>query len=339
MRTKSLYLVGSLFLAAAALHGQSPVFYAAAPPDCSSLGTSPVAIPNGSGGTLGYSCYVSGTFVWYDAGGGWGTSIIVAAPASGAIGVEYSFYDQSGNPQSLAGAVLGESANIGSANFQRFALFANQPAEIDLYGIGSTAPYTEAKGSVYAVIYCAEAKACANATPQLLYSAQPSHPWALSVPIVWDTNLSSQWSAEGIDNGSTHIVSLVIYNEETTAAAYAVRVYDSTGALKGTGTTLSIPPLQSLADGYYGQGGTLGVLLSEIVSPLPSGIFKIMVDGGTQLSAVEVLQFNGSSAATLQVAPDTAPTSTGAAPNAKPATPRRLLPRSAPGGLFRSLPL
>lgn len=337
MRTKSLYLAGSLFLAAAALHGQTPVFYSATQPDCSSLGTSPVAIPNGSGGTLGYSCYVSGTFVWYDAGGGWGTSIRVAAPASGAIGVEYSFYDQSGNPQSLDTAVLGDST-ISGGDFSRFALFANQPGEIELLGIAGTAPnHTEAKGSVYAVIYCAEAVACAKATPQLLYSALPSHPWSLSVPIVWDQTLSSQWSAEGIDDGSTQLVALVVYNAETTATTYTVRIYDSKGTLAGTGTTPAVPALQSLAGGYYGQGGTLGVLLSQVVSPLPSGLFKILVDGGTMLSAVEVLQFNGSSGTTLQVASDTAPGSTNAAPTAKHATPRRALPTAAPGGAFRSL--
>jgi hypothetical protein len=337
MSTKSLYLLGSLFLAAAALQGQTPVYYSATQPDCSSLGTLPVAIRNASSGTLGYSCYMSGTFVWYAAGGGWGTSIRVAAPASGAIGVDYSFYDQSGDPQSLDTRVLG-SPSTGSGNDFQFALLANQPAEINLLGLASTGPnYTEAKGSVYAVIYCPDAKTCSNATPQLLYSAQPYHPWSLSVPIVWDQSLSSQWSAEGVDDGTTNLVSLVVYNAETTAATYTVRIYDSKGTLAGTGITPSIPPLQSLADGYYGEGGTMGVLLSEIVSPLPSGLFKILVDGGTMLSAVEVLQFNGSSATAPQVAKDTAPSSSSSAASVPRLNVRNSRKASMPKSVFSAL--
>ncbi len=336
MRIKSLDLVGCLLLAVAAVYGETPLFYAAIPPDCSSLGSPPVAIPDGSGGTLGYSCYVSGTFNWYDAGSGWGTSIRVAAPASGAIGVEYSFYDQIGNPQSLATEVLGSPA-ISSINDYRAALYANQPVQIDLLGAGSAAPFNEAKGSVYAVIYCAVAATCAKATPQLLYSAQPSSSWSLSVPIVWDPSLSSQWSAEGIDDSTAQIVSLAVYNADTTAATYTVRIYDSKGSLVGTGDTPSVPPLRPLLDGYYGQGGTLGVLLSQIVSPLPSGVFKILIDGGTHLSAVQVLQFNGSSAVALQVAPDTAPTSASAAAPIHFSR-RTVLPMAAPYGVFRSLP-
>jgi hypothetical protein len=37
---------------------------------------------------------------------------------------------------------------------------------------------------------------------------------------------------------------------------------------------------------------------------LPSGPFKVVVDGGSVPSIVEVLQFNGPSATTLQVAED-----------------------------------
>jgi hypothetical protein len=338
MRTKSLYLAASLLLAGAALHGQSPVFYSATPPDCSSLGTSPVTIPNGAGGTLGYSCYVSGTFVWYDAGGAWGTSIRVAAPQSGAIGVDYSFYDQGGNPQSLDTAVLG-SSTTSSGDDLRFALSANQPSEINLFGMAGTGPnYTEAKGSVYAVIYCAGAKTCADAVPQLLYSAEPSRSYTLSAPIVWDQSWSSQWSAEGIDDGSTHLISLAFYNAATTATSYTVRIYGSQGALVGMGLTPPVPPLQSLAGSYYGQGGTLGVLLSQIVHPLPAGLFKIQIDGGTQPSALEVLQFNGSSATTLQAAPDTAPFSPIGGESVRRPAPRRTLPLAIRGGSFQGLP-
>ena len=92
MRIQPLRRIGLIVLAAAALHGQT--YYSATKPDCSSLaGESAVAITNSSGTTIGYSCYVSGAFIWLAAGGGWGTSIRVAAPASAPIGVEYSFYD------------------------------------------------------------------------------------------------------------------------------------------------------------------------------------------------------------------------------------------------------
>jgi hypothetical protein len=44
-----------------------------------------------------------------------------------------------------------------------------------------------------------------------------------------------------------------------------------------------------------------------IATRLPAGVFKVLVDGGSKYSAVEVLQFNGQSATALQVAYDSAP--------------------------------
>jgi hypothetical protein len=328
VRMKSLQLIGLIALAAATLHSQptnGPVYWSPVNPnlpplDCSSLaGESPVAITNSSGTTIGYSCYVSGTFVWLAAGGGWHTSIRVAAPASAAIGVDYTFYDTSGNNLTL-NTTFGSGSPTTSGTGVNFALSANQPAEVGLLGATSNAPQYGATstGSVYAVFYCPDAATCANVLPQLLYSTLPTNSWLLSVPISWDTELWTQWSAEGIDDGSTHRVSLAIYNEDTTATSYTVRVYDSTGSLAGTGTTPSIPPLQTLPDGSLGEGGTYGALLSDVIStPLPPGLFKVLVDGGLKYSAVEVLQFDGSAAAALQVAYDSAPRSSsslGAAP-------------------------
>ena len=297
------------------LHGQptnGAVYWSALPPDCSSLaGESPVAITNSSGMTIGYSCYVSGTFVWLAAGGGWGTSIRVAAPASAAIGVDYMFYDTNGNNLRLDTTFGGDSPRTSSSEVS-FALYANQPAEVVLLGATNNAPQygSTSTGSVYAMIYCPDATTCGNVLPQLLYSALPTMPWSLSVPISWDTELWTQWSAEGIDDGSTHRVSLVIYNEDLTATNYIVRVYDHTGSLAGTGMTPSIPPLHLLSNGFLGEGGTYGALLSDVIStPLPSGVFKVVVDGGSKYSAVEVLQFNGPSATTLQVTYESAPDS------------------------------
>jgi hypothetical protein len=313
---KRLYYLGLIAVATSAVHGQpasGPVYWSpvASPPDCSSLaGESPVAITNSSGATIGYSCYVSGTFVWLAAGGGWSTSIRIAAPASAAIGVDYSFYDTSGANLKLDTTVGGSSTTSG--NDVNFALSANQPAELGLLGATSAAPKyaSTATGSVYAVFYCPDAATCGNVVPQLLYSALPTTPWLMGVPISWDTELWTQWSAEGIDDGGAHRVSLAIYNEDTTAASYTVRVYDSAGSLAGTGATPSIPPLQSLGNGSLGEGGTYGALLSDVIATrLPAGVFKILVDGGSKYSAVEVLQFNGPAAAALQVGYDSAPAS------------------------------
>ena len=292
---KPRHLFGLLALAAAALHGQptnGPVYWSpvASPPDCTGLaGESPVAITSGTT-TLGYSCYVSGTFVWLAAGGAWGTSIRVAAPASGAIGVDYTFYDTGGNALIL-------DTTLGTGDEMSFALNANQPSQIGLLGAANTTHTAIQTGSVYATVLCPDAATCANALPQLLYSALPTTPWSLSAPISWDTELWTQWSAEGIDDGGANRVSLAVFNENATAASYTVHVYDSAGSPAGTGTTPSIPPF-----------GTYGAMLSDVIStPLPPGVFKVIVDGGAMYSAVEVLQFNGASATTLQVAYDSAP--------------------------------
>jgi len=313
MRMKSFHLLGLIALAAATLHSQpanGAVYWSTVPPDCTSLaGESPVAIANSSGKTVGYSCYVSGTFVWLAAGGGWSSAIRVAAPASAAIGVDYTFYDASGHNLNLD-TTIGSGSSTTSGNDVNFALSPNQPAEIGLLGATSDAPRygSTATGSVYAVFYCPDATTCGNVVPQLLYSALPATPWALSVPISWDTELWTQWSAEGIDDGGPHRVSLVIYNEDINATSYTVRVYDSTGSLAGTGTTPLIPPLQPLSTGSFGEGGTYGALLSDVISTrLPAGVFKVLVDGGSKYSAVEALQFNGLSATALQVGYDSAP--------------------------------
>ena len=317
MRIRAFAWMTLLALAAATLQGQpitvpgtqppvaGPVYWSTSAPDCSSLaGESPVAI-TGASGPLGYSCYVSGTFVWLAAGGGWSTAIRVAAPASAAIGVDYSFYDTSGNNLKMD-STSGSSAAVSSDDVN-FALAANQPAEIDLSGATSGAPKygSTATGTVYAVFYCPDAVTCSNVLPVLLYSALPGMPWSLSVPIAWDTALDTAWSAVGIDDGGAHRLSLAIYNEDIAPTSYRIQVFDSTGNLATSGTTPSIPPLASLAGGAYGEGGVYGAMLADLVAgPLPSGPFKILIDGGSMYSAVEVLQFNGPSATALPVGYD-----------------------------------
>jgi hypothetical protein len=298
----------------------------------------PVAIKNASGATIGYSCSVTGTFVWLAAGGEWGTTIRVAAPASAPIGVDYTFYDLSGNSQSLDSTINNDSSTLASGSELDFALSANQPAEVELLGLTSDAATgysTTASGSVYATFYCPDATTCSNVLPQLLYSALPTEPWSLSVPIAWDDALSYQWSAEGIDDGSTNVVSFVVYNEETNAATYNIYVYDSDGNLAAQGTTPSIPGFNSVS----GEAGTYAQLLSNVVSPsLPSGIFKILFDGGSALSAVEVLQITGTSATTLQVASDSAPNLTTSTTPVRRQSVKRLRAASTPKTIFPGLP-
>jgi len=342
VRIKSFHFVGLMALAATALHSQptnGAVYWSNPAPDCSSLsGESPVAITSGST-VVGYSCYVSGTFVWFTAGGGWVTSISVAAPASAAIGVDYAFYDASGNNLELDTTPFNSSSTTSSHEVS-FALSANQPADINLQGATSNAPKysSTSTGTVYAVFYCPDAQTCANVLPQLFYVALVPMPWVLSAPIAWDTALWTQWSAQGIDDGGANRVSLVIYNEDETATSYTVRVYDSTGSLAGTGTTPSIPPLQSRGDGSFGEGGTYAALLSDLIStPLPPGIFKVLIDGGSKYSAVEVLQFSRPSATALQVAYDSAPgSSSSAAPDRRTGR-RNLRVESMPKPMFSPL--
>ncbi len=320
---KRLYYLGLIALATAALHGQpanGPVYWSpvASPPDCTSLaGESPVAIMSGST-TIGYSCHVSGTFVWLAAGGAWGSAIRVAAPASAPIGVDYAFFDAYGQSLSL-------DTTLGATGEVAFALHANQPAEVGLLGAAKTSHGSTQTGSVYATFFCPDAATCANVLPQLLYSALPSMPWSLSAPISWDTELWTQWSAEGMDNGSSKRVSVVVFNETKNAASYKVSVYDSTGAPAGAGIT---PPIPSY--------GTYGALLSDVVgTPLPSGIFKVLVDGGIAYSAVEVLQFDGTSATTLAVGYDSASGARVAAASGGKTQSARMV--SAPRQVFHAL--
>lgn len=311
MKTTSLYLLSLIALAVAPLRAQSsqPVYWSAIKPNCTSLGEeAPVSITDSSGNVLGYSCFVSGTFVWLAAGGIWGTTIRVSAPASGAVGLEYGFYSTTGSGQSLDATVDGIPRSLQSGNGLAFSLLANQPVEVELLGATDDTPSygVTAEGSMYVVFFCPDAITCSHVQPQLLYSALPTYPWSLSVPITWDSEVSSQWSAVAVDNGSTDVVGLVVYNEDVTPTSYTVDVYDSTGTLAGSATT---PTLAAFLPNS-GEGGTYSTLLSSLISPLPKGPFKILVSGGSALCAVEVLQISGNSATTLQVAPDSAPRST-----------------------------
>jgi hypothetical protein len=295
-----------------------PVYWSATPPDCTGVEVGPtITTPSGE---TGYTCEVSGTFVWLAAGGppksAWSSAIRVAAPASNAIDAAYLFYDMGGKNLSLD-TTLGSGSAVTSGDEVQVALSPNQPLEVDLLGATSNAPSysTTQTGSVYAQFYCPDAVTCSDVLPQLLYSALPAIPWSLSVPIAWDDQLSNQWSAEGIDDGGTHRVSFAVYNQGATATSFRVRVYDSNGNLFGTGITPLLLPYQST-----GEAETYGALLSQVVSPLPSGVFKVVFDGGSEASSVEVLQITGASATTVQVGRDSS--SGGSLDALSPARPR-----------------
>lgn len=320
MSLKSLPLLGLIALATTSLYGQSQPpttgaqYWSKTVPACSgSTGSSfirlggPFAITDSSGATVGYSCVAGGTFTWLAAGGSWRSSIRVGAPASGAIGVDYTFYDTSGNRLSLDTTSPNGAASV---NDLSFALNANQPSEVSLLGSPGDAPgYGSVQtGSVYAEFFCPNALTCELLLPQLLYSFLPVKPWTLSVPIAWDTfwselqpaGVATQWSAVGV-NDATRFMSLTILNQSSVASIFTVSVYDSTGALVGQGTTSSIAGANPATQ----EGGTQGALLSSLITtPLPSGVLKVTISGGSNPSSVSVLQFDGDSATSLQVAFD-----------------------------------
>ncbi len=339
MRMKRLHLIGLIALAIAPLHGQQ--YWSTVEPDCSGLNETAVQLSNG-----GYSCYVSGTFVWFASGGMWGTSIRVAAPSTNPIGVDYTFFDQSGTALSLD-SKINTGSSPASGNEVDFALAANQPAEVELLGASGTASkgvYPQSTGTVYAIFYCPDEVTCENVLPQLLYSALPADPWLVSVPIVFDNATWTQWSAVGI-NDSTHKMSLVICNEDVTATTYNVYAYDSAGNQVGSGTTPSIPPEPLLSDGSYGEGGTYGALLSDVIkTPLPSGVIKVLIDGGTLYSGVEMLQVTGipgtnlTAATSLQVAYDNPPSTVTSALPVRRKSVRRLRVPPTSKTVFPALP-
>ena len=211
---RTLALFGWMAAAAAGLYGLPPTtgaqYWSTDPNlDCSAFHALIIQVPLASGG-IGLSCLVSGTFPWLAAGGGWSTSIRAAAPASGAIGVDYGFFED-GQRISLD-TTLGNGAVPASGNVVSFALNANQPSEIRLLGATSSAPQygTTQTGFVYARFFCPDAATCATVIPQLLYSFAPIKPWSLSVPILWDSSFSSfqpkgilpGWSASGISDAT-----------------------------------------------------------------------------------------------------------------------------------------
>ena len=257
-----------------------------------------------SGGGQGYACGVTGTFIWMAAGGNWKSSILMAAPQSAAVGVQYLFYDEGGKAVSLD--TLSDSA-AAAGNTIGLALSANQASEVQLLGATGDPQHGKTQtGFVFALFLCPDAATCATVVPQLTYSST-SNPWLLNVPIAWDSSfsfvqpsgLATRWSAVGSQSGADFI-SFAIHNSSPTPAAYAVRVYDHAGALVGQGMTPVIPG----GSGVDGAGGVQGFLLTDIIgSTLPAGTVKVTIEGSAPASAI-FLQFSGQAAVSLPAIQD-----------------------------------
>jgi len=314
VRLKSLQVFGLLAIAAAALQGQT--YWSTDPNlDCSnSEGPFSITV-SGVSGTV-YACGNSGTFVWYAAGGPtnnpWLTFMRVAAPASGAVNVDYQFFDESGNPVSLD-TTSGTSSTVSSGAEVNVSLNPNQPNQVNILGKAGTNHGSTADGTVYVEFLCPDDTTCSDVDAQLYYSALPFIPWSLSVPLSLDIfgGISTQWSGVGVDNGGSQRVSLVVYNNDfslTTPTIFAVQVFDSNGNLAGSGNTPALNPIPTDSSGNPTgpDGGTYANLISTIIgAPLPSGPFKVLIDGGGIGFSAEMLQINGQSATTVAMAYDT----------------------------------
>jgi hypothetical protein len=232
----------------------------------------------------------------------------MAAPASGAVGVEYIFFDQDGRRVSLD-SISGSTRTAGDT--VTMALKANQASEVQLVGASTDGPQNARTqtGSVFVVLLCPDAGTCATVVPQLVYSSAPFQPWLISVPIAWDASFSflqpsglgTRWSATGIQN-DTDFISIAICNQSPAPASYTVRVYDSTGALTAQGVTPVIP------GGNEAAGpATRGFLLTDVVGPtIPAGVVKVTIEGDGPTSAM-FLQFSGESATSLHATQDVVP--------------------------------
>jgi len=298
-----------LALAASTLYGMPPTngaqWWTTDPNlECASIHALIFEVQLDSGG-IGLACGISGTFSWMAAGGGWNTAIRAAAPASGAIGIQYLFFDADGNRVSVDTA--GSLAESGST--VSLALQANQPSEVRLLGASVDIPqYNRTQtGSVLGFFFCPSPAVCAAVLPQLLYSFLPVQPWLLSVPIAWEnsfstqqpTGLSTRWSAAGIAD-PTHTIAFAIYNRSSVAASYTVRVFNGNGALAAQVLTPPVPG----SNPVDGEGGTRGFVLSDLLTTAPPrGIIKVSIEGNNP-SSVLFLQFDGQAATSLDTAHD-----------------------------------
>jgi hypothetical protein len=334
MFVKSLLLTGLLVLGAFTASAQT-YWSTNASLNCGSYGTDSLGTPlqlTSGPGAGGYVCYVYGTLPWYASGAGWGSTIRVSAPPTADVAYFFYFADVNGNDATLDFKYQGDST-VTSDTSASSALYANQPLQVDIYGLHSQAPNygTTADGPVTVLVECPDSNTCQQAQAQLIYSALPSQPWSLSAPVIWDWQTSLAWSSVGVDDTATNTdpktkntVSFVIYNLDTTGKVshtYTLNVYDSTGSLFSSGVTRAVPLYGSYAD-----------LVRNVVPNLPVGSFKLQVvsSGSTNWTAFEALQFHGPSATTLVAAAESVPASTGATTSSVAGRSRHPSPAAVP---------
>jgi hypothetical protein len=291
MAIRSFWLAGLLVLAALLANAQT-YWSTNANLNCGAYGDAngkPLKLDTGA-----YVCYVYGTLPWYVSGGGWASSIRVSAPPSAPVAYFLSFSDENGVEATLDFLYQGD-ATVHTGTSASRALYANQPLEVNILGLhGGTA----ANGPVVVLAECPDATTCSQVQAQVFYSADAAHSWWLSAPVVWDLLTKYEWSSVGVDNGTTDMVTFVIYNIDTvaqTSQTYTLNVYNAAGNLYATATTRAVPLYGSYAD-----------LLRNVISNLPSGAFKLQVVGSGH-SAFEALQFHGTSATALATAPEVVP--------------------------------
>ena len=280
-------------------------------------------------GAGNYVCQVVGTLPWYAAGREWGSSIRMAAPPTAPVNVSLYFADLNGQDTYLDFRYQGDSTVYNDTSAGA-TLYANQPMEVDLLGLHSEAPgylTTSANGEVVVYADCPDAATCSQLQVQLIYSALPSYPWALSAPVVWDSQTWTAWSSVGIDDGKQggDTVSFAVYNlaDDGLPHAYTLNIYDSTGTLFSSAQTPVVPYEASYAAGVRQVSGL----------NVPAGTFKLqLVAGAAQYVAFEALQFHGTSATALVTAWENAvPLATpgATATSLHPAQVRRRVPPSS----------
>jgi hypothetical protein len=298
MRHRCVYLAGALVLSTVSAMGQLWIN-----PGTTTSPSSCAPFHDQSAGTTEYYCYYGGSFPWFAAGGGWTTTLRIAAPASGTIQVKYDFTDK------LDYLQYGDTSPTDSSE-ALFELSPNQPSEVTLLGLSNEGPpyATASTGTVHVEVRCADKATCAAVVPQLIYSALPGTPWYLSGTMSMDISVPTQpdstvWSAVGVNDpqASTstklnQIMSFVILNDSGIDQQYTVSAYNQSGALIGS-KVVSV-----------GNGVSKGYVLDTSVIPnLPAGLVKLRVAGNvTDTSGVDgptcqltVLQFKGMAATAL----------------------------------------
>jgi hypothetical protein len=252
----------------------------------------------------------------------------VSAPPTNPIAIFVDFTDVNAQPQTLDFKYQGDST-LYSDKTASAALYANQPLQINMLGLSSQSGNytTQAGGPAVVLAYCPDAITCQQVQAQLIYSAVPQVPWSLSAPVVWDSATWSTWSSLGVDDTTTSqsptdTISFVVYNlaNDKAAHTYTLRIYDNTGALYSSGTTKSVAYLGTYAD-----------LLKNVVSKIPTGVFKLQLVA-PDYAAFEALQFHGASGTTLVSAWENLPSTPAAAAAVNKAR------RSAPQGYELRVP-